>query len=118
VPVQAVPAVVAPAQPVVIDPSGGQMRMLVLGDDGQREKAAKELRKFNTPDVIGVLMTALQRDGKSDVREQAAKSLGELLARGAQPVLRQAAREDTDSGVRKAALKAAIKIEAAYGIQP
>ena len=91
---------------------------LCYGKIGQREKAAKELRKFNSPEVVGALMTALQRDGKSEVRQEAAKSLGELQARGAQPALRQAAREDTDGGVRKAALKSAMKIEASYGIQP
>ena len=100
-PVQAAPMMTAPpVQTVVVDPSGGQIRMLSLGDDGQREKAAKELRKFNSPEVVGALMTALQRDGKSEVRQEAAKSLGELQARGAQPALRQAAREDTDGGVR------------------
>jgi HEAT repeat protein len=94
------------------------LRMLVNGDDSDREKAAKELRKFNVPPVVTALIGALQRDGYSDAREQAANSLGEMLARDAQPSLRQAAREDTDKSVRKAALKAAVKIEAAYQIQP
>jgi hypothetical protein len=120
-PQPAPPQAVAAARPpvVLIDAKAAEyLRTLVQGDDSAREKAAKELKKFNVSPVISALIDAVQRDGYSDAREQAAISLGEMLARDAQPTLRRAAREDPDKDVRKAALKAAQKIETAYGIQP
>ena len=92
--------------------------MLYRGDDGDRKKAAEELKKFNMAPVITALIDALQNDGYADVRKEAATSLGEMTARDAQPAVRQAARQDGDAEVRKAALKSAQKLEAAYGIQP
>jgi HEAT repeat protein len=120
VPQQAAPApapVVVQGPVIVVSAKADEyLGMLVRGDDGNRKKAAKELKKYNTPAVVTALIDAMQRDGDSDVRKEAANSLGKLTARDAQPALRQAAREDRDGGVRKAALKSALKIEAAYGI--
>jgi hypothetical protein len=123
----------APAAPAVTAapaaPTGGPTRTVVVlsgkaaeyarqllhGSDSAREKAAKELKKYNMPGVVTVLVNALQNDGKDDVREESAVSLGSLLARDAMPALHQAAREDSAKDVRKAALKAIKKIEEAYG---
>jgi len=99
---------------VVVGKAGEYLNMLTQGDDGQRKKAAKELKKFNMPVVVTALIDAMRSDGSSSVRKEAANSLGQLLAREAEPALLQAAREDPNHGVRDAAIKAARKIEAVY----
>ena len=95
---------------------GEYLARLTRGNDDSREKAAKELRKYNMPVVVDALTAALQRDGSDDVREQAANSLSHLEARDALPALHQAAYSDPDKDVRKAASKAARHIQATYGI--
>jgi HEAT repeat protein len=102
---------------VVQGKAGRYLSMLTEGDDGDRKKAAKELKDFNMPVVVNALVGALQHDGSSGVRKEAANSLGQLMARKSLPALRDAAREDEDKGVRKAALKSANKIESAYGVE-
>jgi len=101
-------------QAIYLDNEAEYLRMLRRGDDGDREKAAKKLKRFPTPQVIEALTEALARDGEDDVREEAAESLGSMLARKALPALRRAAREDEDRSVRREAKKAARKIEAFY----
>ena len=105
-----------PVVVVVGDGKAGEyINTLTRGEDSDRRKAAKELKKYkNVSAVVTALAHTLRTDESSDVRREAAYSLGDMAARDAQPALRQAAREDRDSGVRKAALKAAQKIEAAF----
>jgi len=101
-------------QAVYLDNQAEYLLMLRRGDDGDREKAAKRLKRFATPQVIEALTEALARDGEDDVRQEAAESLGSMLARKALPTLLRAAREDQDRSVRREARKAAQKIEAFY----
>jgi HEAT repeat protein len=94
------------------------LRSLTGGKEGDRRKAARELKNYNMSAVVEALLDSLRRDESDSVRKEAATSLGEMKAREAQPALRLASRQDDDSGVRKAALKSAQKIEQAFGIRP
>lgn len=91
---------------------------LVRGDDRQRHKAARELKRFNNAKGVAALVDALAKDGDADVREEAARSLGAMLARKAHRALWKAAREDAGPDVRDAARESALKVEAYFDIKP
>jgi HEAT repeats len=107
----------ATAVPAPGDTEEAYLATLVRGDDGQRRKAAKELRRFNNAKVVAALVGALGKDGDDDVREEVARSLGAMLARKAHDALWKAAREDADRNVRDAARESALKVEAYYDIK-
>lgn len=116
-PAQATEKKPEPAKVTPADTAESYLALLLRGDDDQREEAAKELKRFNTPDVVAGLSDALRKDGEDDVRQEAAKSLGAMLAYRALPALWQAAREDTDGNVRSTARDSALKIEAYYDVK-
>jgi hypothetical protein len=74
-------------------------------DEHKREAAAKELRDFDGiayPDIVPVLIDALQHDAKVGVRSEAAQSLAHLrpISQAAGRALEEAAANDASMRVR------------------
>jgi hypothetical protein len=82
-------------------------------DEHQRARAIEELRKFDAakfPDIVPVLIDALQNDKKPVVRAEAAQALGKLRPPSplAGPVLEQALAKDPSMRVRLQARSALL----------
>ena len=80
-------------------------------DDGDRERAAKELGRLGAVRAVPALVQALLYDEDDDVREEAAEALGRIGDARALPALRRAAATDDDSSVRREARDAIEQIE-------
>lgn len=68
-----------------------------------REKAAKELARFKSEQIVRALENVLVRDPEDDVREEAAESLGKIGDPSSLTALEQAMKDDSEESVRKEA---------------